>query len=190
MRRPNDTRGVVRYMERRTKHQPNYRMFRSLRSIQGLDYLLALRGLKKIEFYDYDLWKGEKKKAQVRDWSFVMDINNSVCRPKAPFDQEIAQVRNLFPLVESCNISEDIWKLLEIVMDGQTPVPPFPDIPDSNLHDGISHNLNLPQGGSIPVATGTIVIEDSSSDDGDDGDISMSDAPSIDLTQDEDTDVV
>lgn len=168
-RRPYDSTGAVRYMEYRTRYQPNCRMLRSLRHLQGLDYLHTLRGLEKIDFLDYDLWTAARELTQVRDWTFVMDVNNSVRRPKQPDDKEMSQVRNLHPLVQGFTISEENWTVLEDMMEGRPLVPHFPPMHDPQVAAGFQRALNVPEEGMVPVATETIVIDD-------DGDTSMTDA--------------
>ena len=54
-----------------TAGQPNHRMTRSLRTIQGIDYIYQLRGLKTLKVYD--LAKGSGRHP-VRDWTAVRDL--------------------------------------------------------------------------------------------------------------------
>lgn len=87
------------YMSLKTLGQPNDRWSRSLRTVQGLDYLHSLRGLDWIRFYD--LWqclRGGGVRFPVNDTSFVADVNSTVTMQKGPFRAEEAQLKNLTPL--------------------------------------------------------------------------------------------
>ncbi|KAI9151660.1 hypothetical protein HJFPF1_08869 [Paramyrothecium foliicola] len=134
MRRKNETSGTIAYMKIETYKQPNYRMNRALRDLQGLDYLLALRGVQSVTFWDFDQWlKNRKKEQPVRDFTFVMDVNNSVQRPKEAHKQELTRLRNLCPLfggprqegdddetatpdthnANSWVVTEELWQIME-----------------------------------------------------------------------------
>jgi hypothetical protein len=161
-RRPNEPRGCARYLEYHTRLQPNCRQFRALRHLQGLDYLHTLRGLDQIDFFDYDMWKAHKQIQQVRDWSFVQDVNNSVRRPKQALESEQSELRNLAPLTSSrYRLSEENWVLLEKMLECPPPVLYFPDMQDSVSAADIAQRRGLPQEDLVPVATDVIIIEDS-----------------------------
>ncbi|KAH8729426.1 hypothetical protein BGZ61DRAFT_446376 [Ilyonectria robusta] len=100
MRRKHEPRGIIRYMTERTTEQPNYRRFRSLRNLQGLDYIHMLRGMELVTFLDYDLWIERRTKTPVRDFTFVMDVNNAVRRPKAAEDLRLSRFGYLAPLLD------------------------------------------------------------------------------------------
>lgn len=100
MRRKHEPRGIVRYMAEKTTEQPNYRRFRSLRTLQGLDYIHMLRGMEMVTFLDYDQWIERKTKTPVRDFTFVMDVNNAVRRPKVAEDLRLSRFGYLAPLVD------------------------------------------------------------------------------------------
>ncbi|KAM6534897.1 hypothetical protein FALCPG4_004516 [Fusarium falciforme] len=99
MRRKHEPPHIVEYMAEKTAGQPNYRRFRALRTIQGLDYLHTLRGLNGITFWDYDKWRDLGLKLPVRDWTFVRDLNNTVRRAKAEEAMELCRLRKLAPFV-------------------------------------------------------------------------------------------
>jgi hypothetical protein len=99
MRRKHEPQQIVEYLEEKTEEQPNYRPFRALRTVQGLDYLHCLRGLRGVTFWDYDKWCAKVGKVAVRDWSFIQDVNNSVRRDKLPEDEHFSNIRNLAPLM-------------------------------------------------------------------------------------------
>lgn len=90
MRRKHEPRAIVNYMRQKTAKQPNFRLNRALRTVQGLDYLYCLRGLTEVAFWDHDLWMELGIKKQVRDFTFTMDVKNSVYRPKDELDRQRA----------------------------------------------------------------------------------------------------
>ncbi|UPK91914.1 hypothetical protein LCI18_002849 [Fusarium solani-melongenae] len=99
MRRKHEPPHVIEYMADKTAGQPNYRRFRALRTIPGLDYLHVLRGLNGITFWDYDKWLEQSSKLPVCDWTFVSDLNNTVRRAKAEEDMRFCTLRRLAPFV-------------------------------------------------------------------------------------------
>ncbi|VUC37858.1 unnamed protein product [Clonostachys rosea] len=113
MRRKHEPRALIEHMAEKTSLQPNYRLHRDLRCLQGLDYILCLRGLKKVDFFDYDKWKNDGVIEQVRDYRFVMDVKNNVCRPKAPHDDETSEIRNLAPTAPGYVMGSGDWDALE-----------------------------------------------------------------------------
>ncbi|KAL6804022.1 hypothetical protein J3E68DRAFT_434359 [Trichoderma sp. SZMC 28012] len=113
MRRQHEPRGIVEHMKCKMQIHPNFRGFRSLRTIQGMDYVYNLRGLDQAEFWDFDRWLHTKeRKRPVRDWHFIKDVNNSVRRPKEAADRYKSQLRNLFPSLNSFEPSDADWEIL------------------------------------------------------------------------------
>ncbi|KAL6817888.1 hypothetical protein J3E69DRAFT_358178 [Trichoderma sp. SZMC 28015] len=113
MRRQHEPRGIVEHMKCKMQIHPNFRGFRSLRTIQGMDYVYNLRGLDQAEFWDFDRWLHTKeRKRPVRDWHFIKDVNNSVRRPKEAGDRCKSQLRNLFPSLNSFEPSDADWEIL------------------------------------------------------------------------------
>lgn len=116
MRRKHETRSVIHFMKGKTYQQPNFRLFRSLRTLQGLDYIQCLRGLKSVEFWDFAKWleMGARGKYYlVRDFTFIMDVNNAVRRPKTDHESYLSQLRNLAPLLPGHEAQEEDWQILE-----------------------------------------------------------------------------
>lgn len=64
---------------RRTDLQPNYRKTRSMRTVQGMDFIYQLRDMRYVRFYDSN---AEHARRPIRDWSFLQDVNNMVRRKK------------------------------------------------------------------------------------------------------------
>ncbi|KAK1251618.1 hypothetical protein MKX07_007097 [Trichoderma sp. CBMAI-0711] len=146
-RRRHETNGVVRYMQRKSQLHPNFRGFRQLRTLQGLDYVSCLRGLDRADFWDFDRWlETAERKRPVRDWHFVQDVNNAVRRPKEAGDRLRSQLKNLFPLIPSFAPSEEDWAIL---LDGL-------EKPDA-------------QGHGSGTSEDAIMVDDSSDDGSDDG---------------------
>ncbi|KAJ4005234.1 hypothetical protein NW752_011274 [Fusarium irregulare] len=113
MRRKHEPRDMIEYMEEKTAAQPNYRPFRALRTVQGLDYLYCLRGLQGITFWDYDKWNANDEMVAVRDWTFIQDVNNTVRRDKLPDDEHFSNIRYLAPIMEDCRPSVALAARLE-----------------------------------------------------------------------------
>ncbi|KAF4494187.1 hypothetical protein FAGAP_9668 [Fusarium agapanthi] len=99
MRRKHEPPQIVRFLAEKTRNQPNFRRFRALRTLQGVDYLYCLRGIREMTFFDYDESRRQPPKMPVRDWTFVRDINESVRREKAADDEHFSQLRYLAPLL-------------------------------------------------------------------------------------------
>ncbi|CAH0052017.1 unnamed protein product [Clonostachys rhizophaga] len=113
MRRKHEPRALINHMAEKTNLQPSYRLNRDLRTLQGLDYIICLRGLKKVDFFDFDRWKSNGVIEQVRDYRFVMHVKNNVCRSKAPHDAETSEIRNLAPTVPGYVMESGDWDALE-----------------------------------------------------------------------------
>ncbi|KAL7799190.1 hypothetical protein V8C37DRAFT_399013 [Trichoderma ceciliae] len=113
MRRQHEPRGIIHHMKGKTQLQPNSRGFRALRMLQGLGYVYCLRGMDRVEFWDFDRWlTTQERKRPVRDFTFIMDVNNSVRRPKEASDCSKSQLKNLFPLLNSFVPSTEDWAIL------------------------------------------------------------------------------
>lgn len=115
MRRKHEVRSAIKYMKRKTQTQPDYRLYRSLRTLQGLDHVYALRGLAHAAFFDYSLFEEKKTKALnpgdvrvrkevIRDEDFTEDVLRRVTRVKDAGIRHLSLLKNLAPLLET---SED-----------------------------------------------------------------------------------
>ncbi|CAH0052963.1 unnamed protein product [Clonostachys solani] len=156
MRRKHEPRALIDHMAEKTNLQPNYRLHRDLRTLQGLDYILCLRGLKKVDFFDFDRWKADGVIEQVRDYRFVMDVKNNVSRPKAPHEAETSEIRNLAPTVPGHVMESGDWDALERFL---------------TRHFGIRTGQIPLQRGYAPVRVhpvSTFIVIDSDSEDGSD----------------------
>ncbi|RYP11954.1 hypothetical protein DL765_007533 [Monosporascus sp. GIB2] len=80
---------------KRTDTQPNWRRNRSMKTVQGMDYLYQLRGMKWVRFKDVS---APEHRGHIRDWSFSNDINMVVTSPKEPRYAMQSQLQNLTPL--------------------------------------------------------------------------------------------
>ena len=116
-----------------TSIQPNFRQFRALRQLQGIDYLMSLRGVQEITFYDFDHWLREGKKIQVRDFTFIQDVLNSVCRDKEDDKAILSQWRRLAPTVGGFTPNEAVWQALERALDGGVPAREQFPLPDDRV---------------------------------------------------------
>ncbi|KAJ3520460.1 hypothetical protein NM208_g13699 [Fusarium decemcellulare] len=180
MRRKHEPAEIINFLGEKTRKQPNYRLFRSLRTLQGLDYLHVLRGLREITFWDYDKWRETHRKVPVRDWSFVSDINAVVRREKAPVDLNFSELWRLAPLVGSFRLRHPI------VLDIERIVDPESQIPDGALP-------SPPPDGQVqyPQTQSPVVLSDEEGDTESENDSDGSGSESEDSgdeSQDEDTD--
>ncbi|OTA91874.1 hypothetical protein M434DRAFT_32268 [Hypoxylon sp. CO27-5] len=91
-----------RTMIQRTARQPQFRRYRSMRTVQGMDYIYQLRGMKWVRFKERD---GTQHRQDIRDWSFLKDINTVVTRPKQPRLALKSELENLTPLKH-----HSLWK--------------------------------------------------------------------------------
>ncbi|KAI0113025.1 hypothetical protein F4814DRAFT_440433 [Daldinia grandis] len=82
-------------MIRRTRRHPNYRKFRSMRTVQGVDYLYQLRDMDWIRFKESS---GLDHRQFIRDWSFLKDLNTVVTMPKQDDLGLKSHLENLTPL--------------------------------------------------------------------------------------------
>ncbi|KAF3062357.1 hypothetical protein GL218_02930 [Daldinia childiae] len=82
-------------MVRRTLRHPNYRKFRSMRTVQGIDYLYQLRAMDWIRFKESN---GLDHRQSIRDWSFLKDLNTVVTLPKQDDLALKSHLENLTPL--------------------------------------------------------------------------------------------
>ncbi|KAI1078867.1 hypothetical protein F5B20DRAFT_591145 [Whalleya microplaca] len=82
-------------MIRRTDLHPNYRKFRSMRTVQGIDYIYQLRGMDWVRFKESNC---SGRRQTIRDWSFLKDINTVVTTPKPESLEQKSHLRDLTPL--------------------------------------------------------------------------------------------
>ncbi|GAB1316030.1 hypothetical protein MFIFM68171_06240 [Madurella fahalii] len=88
---------MKQFMAAKTAGQPNCRISRSLRCVQGIDYIYQLRGMDWIRFYDFNkaLMGLRNVRKPIQDWSFAEDITNTTTLPKVPTRLENAKLENL-----------------------------------------------------------------------------------------------
>ncbi|KAK1713677.1 uncharacterized protein CLUP02_16569 [Colletotrichum lupini] len=106
-RRRHEPKAYADWMASVTAGQPNFRMTRSLRNLQGLHFLHALRGMELIQFYDYNISRQEGGRHLIRDWSFFMDIENVTAMPKTDDKAEAAKLANLIPVLPRYEASQE-----------------------------------------------------------------------------------
>lgn len=84
----------------KTAGQPNHRLTRCLRATFGIDYVYQLRGLYWVHVYDLDreIINPDRSKAQIRDQSFVIDVERVTTQEKVPSRAENSKLENLDPL--------------------------------------------------------------------------------------------
>jgi hypothetical protein len=105
---------------KRTDLQPNYRKNRSLRTVQGMEFVYQLRGMKWIRFYNTN---AEFTRTKIRDWSFLQDVSNRVTQKKSDALIFKNEIENLPPLTCQGDFEPDdeIMELVKSFYD-DTPV--------------------------------------------------------------------
>ncbi|KAK2058228.1 hypothetical protein LY76DRAFT_655453 [Colletotrichum caudatum] len=98
-RRRHEPSAHVEWMTSMTAGQPNFRPTRSLRTLQGLDFIHQLRGMELIQFYDFEMALKNGNRHPIRDWSFYMDIENVTAMPKTGDRAHEAEFENLTPVL-------------------------------------------------------------------------------------------
>ncbi|KAM7207284.1 hypothetical protein V8F20_002346, partial [Naviculisporaceae sp. PSN 640] len=123
IRRRYEPGNVKEYMTRKTQGQPNQRMTRSLRCLQGLDRIHQLRGLQWIRFYDLrkafaegrkNTWTGER--VDITDWSFMEDVTNVTTMQKMPSRLETSKLERLpclFRNEDAFVPTEEDWNIVK-----------------------------------------------------------------------------
>ncbi|KAL7622177.1 hypothetical protein AAE478_007680 [Parahypoxylon ruwenzoriense] len=103
-------------MLRRTDTHPNYRKFRSMRTVQGIDYIYQLRGMNWVRFKERN---GLDHRQSIRDWSFIKDVNTVVTAPKPRRLALHCELENLTPLssLEDWEPSEDDMRIVKMFYD-------------------------------------------------------------------------
>ncbi|KAI8151972.1 hypothetical protein K4K49_010092 [Colletotrichum sp. SAR 10_70] len=77
IRRKHEPSTVKDFMASKTAGQPNFRFARSLRTLQGLDYIHQLRGMQVIRFLDFEKHLKLGGRHDIRDWTFGRDVETS-----------------------------------------------------------------------------------------------------------------
>ncbi|GAW21915.1 hypothetical protein ANO14919_114420 [Xylariales sp. No.14919] len=97
---------------RRTDLQPNYRKNRSMRTVQGMDFLYQLRGMRWVRFYDTN---ENQTRTYIQDWSFLRDLNGVATMKKSDSVEFRTEVENLRPLtgLKDFRITDDIREIVE-----------------------------------------------------------------------------
>ncbi|RWA11267.1 hypothetical protein EKO27_g3832 [Xylaria grammica] len=97
---------------RRTDLQPNYRKNRSMRTVQGMDFLYQLRGMRWVRFYDTN---ENQTRTYIQDWSFLRDLNGVATMKKSDSMEFRTEVENLRPLtgLKDFRITDDIREIVE-----------------------------------------------------------------------------
>ncbi|RCI17417.1 hypothetical protein L249_3304 [Ophiocordyceps polyrhachis-furcata BCC 54312] len=141
-RRRHETSSVIGFMNKLTLAQPNKRARRSLRCLQGIDYVYCLRGLKEIKVFDYDK---TPMKVAIADQSFQEDLENSVLRKKERTAYSQSKLMNLTPLVSGWEPDGQVWQCLDMLQyegrQSRTRRSSF-DMDSPSLHDDESDSDN------------------------------------------------
>ena len=123
--------GIIQmaYLAGNTSGQPDFRMSRNLRTLQGIDYVRQLRGLRVLRVLE------SKTCEPVRDWSFLLDLetyaplrlkwgrettltSNRACKRNKPYAQhQKSLLKNLLPLSKRYSPSKWEWEIVESYYD-------------------------------------------------------------------------
>ncbi|KAL0934169.1 uncharacterized protein CTRU02_210968 [Colletotrichum truncatum] len=99
IRRRHEPSQVIDYMASNTAGQPNFRLTRSLRTIQGLDYITQLRGMNFVRLFDFEMHLELGGRHVIRDWTFTRDVQEVTSHPKSVEKAEAAKLENLKPVL-------------------------------------------------------------------------------------------
>ncbi|KAH9890154.1 hypothetical protein F4778DRAFT_785315 [Xylariomycetidae sp. FL2044] len=133
---------VYAMMTRRTDLQPNHRRMRSMRTTHGIDYLYQLRGMKWIRFKESH---GTERRQNIRDWSFLTDMNNVTTQPKDRRDALKSELVNLPPLtgLSAWDPSPDDMQIIRAFYD-ETPIESVGGSDTSSSDRASTMDLDLP----------------------------------------------
>ncbi|KAK1999454.1 hypothetical protein LX36DRAFT_482071 [Colletotrichum falcatum] len=112
-RRKHEPAKYVDWMTSVTAGQPNFRLTRSLRTLQGLDFIQQLRGMELIQFYDCEMARRNGGRHPIRDWSFYMDIENVTTMPKTCDRAQAAEFENLTPVLRNFVLPDEYLKAIK-----------------------------------------------------------------------------
>lgn len=167
------------FLAAKSAGQPNVRMTRSLRYVQGMDWFYQLRGLEWIRFYDFNkaLAGGRGTRVSVKDWSFLEDITNTSTMPKNPKRQEKSELENLEPLFsaeqeQNWTPNIDDWALVKSVFIESNGRCSYDEMRVQRQNRDADLASYLSNGGSEQA------IDSSSNDDDDDDDNGVSNTSS------------
>lgn len=182
MRRRHETIEVVKYARDLTIDQPNFRMNRELRTLQGLNYVQTMRGMDWIRWRDFDMFLKDRGIVDVRDWSFTQDINSVVTMPKSPTKADEAKVHMLAHVPSEHNPTQEELRLIKALLADKHSYHPdhvgsrtTPGGAEGSLSDGRSSSED--RGSDTSSSSSTT---DHNDDDEDDDDESRSDSGSDD----------
>ncbi|KZL87775.1 hypothetical protein CI238_06924 [Colletotrichum incanum] len=106
-RRNHEPSAYTKWMTSLTAGQPNFRLTRSLRTLQGLDFIHQLRGMELIQFYDYEMARKDGGRYPIRDWSFNMGIEKVTTMPKTGDRAKAAKFENLSPVLRDFIVPDE-----------------------------------------------------------------------------------
>ncbi|KAM3532830.1 hypothetical protein MY4038_003924 [Beauveria bassiana] len=147
MRRKHEPRGAIRFLKGHTITQPDFRLFRDMKTIQGGDYIWCLRGLYSLRLYDYDFYIKGGKTTGLRNYNFVGLLNEVTTRQKAPEKERLSKFENLAPL---CGYlpgnNERRWVERAITIERERDGDRPEDEPESELDEDEDEDEDPPSG--------------------------------------------
>lgn len=163
-RRQHEPAAPVDYMVDKTYGHDNFRLNRNLRTIQGLDYINALRGMGHIALWDYNKWvmDGDEKQL-VHDRDFLNNMNRRIRQDKSAAQKSHETLASIMSKLvrnykaKTVKIDEDDRAVTQRVFEARYPVQremaklvrmlpmvPLPPVPPPVAHAG------NPNGGLTP----------------------------------------
>ncbi|SPO02684.1 uncharacterized protein DNG_05357 [Cephalotrichum gorgonifer] len=151
VRRKHEGINYMSYLSKRTSGQPDFRMARNLRTLQGIDYVRQTRGLRVLRVL------GHKSCEPVRDWTFVLDLETS-CKRDKPYNQhQKSKLQQLLPLSKgNFKPSTLEWKAVESYYDTDWNPPKAleDDGPSLPVYvEGVAANLDQTLSRAMSVAS-------------------------------------
>lgn len=136
VRRKHENKPKRRPLQKSTKNHQNFTGNRSLRTMRGLDSITQLRGLKRLEIFDYNR---RYPRATIRDQTFLEDTRRQVYSPKRITDKRKANLKTLPPLwkrdgPDDWVMSEKVREIVDGIFDMR------PDEAEGEAEDEIAGN--------------------------------------------------
>ena len=153
IRRRRENSGIQGFLNGKTLGQPNQRMTRSLRCVQGIDYMYNLRGLDFIRFYDFNkaLQSGTGERVPVQDWSFTEDMTNTGTMPKVPSRTARCQLDEVDSLLggdRDFQPQQQDWNIVRPVYVDNNGRCSYDELRLQGLH----HDLDMASFGSVVIS--------------------------------------
>ncbi|KAK4032377.1 hypothetical protein C8A01DRAFT_50827 [Parachaetomium inaequale] len=171
VRRGTEHPDIKRFLAAKTAGQPNRRTSRSLRCLQGVDYICQLRGLAWMRWYDFNKSLRGRSREPIQDWSFMEDVVSTATLPKPPKraeSSELEKLESLFPGEEQTwTPGPDDWELAKSVFIDSNGRCSYDDLRISQQNRDADLGSYLSAGGTVlDISSDSSSDSDSPSDSG------------------------